>query len=488
MAQTLLWYDLETFGTHPQWDRIAQFAAIRTNNKFETLGTEENFYCRLSPDYLPRPEACLISKLTPQYVNEHGEPERFFASKIHALMSEPGSCVAGFNNIRFDDEFIRALFYRNFFDPYKREYENNNSRWDIIDLTRMARDLRPEGIEWPEDEEGRPIFKLEVLARANGILHKNVHNALSDVRATIGLAKLIFEKQEKLFRYYFKLRKKDVVRSLLNLQDPQPVVHTSSMFTSTFGCTTLVFPLSVHPTNPNIIITCDLRQDPSDWIDADTNEIRRRVFTRQQELEPEVRIALKGIHLNRSPAVAPLSTLSGDRAKVLGIDKKACLHHVEILKGRKNLIQKIRSVYMEEERRQPKDAELQIYTGDFFPDEDKEVFSRIRKSTPKELVSEQFQMYDPRGPELLWRYICRNHPDALSEGDRGKWKSFCATRLLTPEPKGAIDIVTFLRDVRNRLSRVDTPASDKKILKSLLDYGETLEREVLNYGEKYEGI
>jgi exodeoxyribonuclease I len=480
MAQTLLWYDLETFGTHPQWDRVAQFAAIRTDNTFEAMGTEENFYCRLAPDYVPHPEACLVSRLTPQLVNERGVSEREFAGRIHDLMSEPGTCTAGFNNLRFDDEFVRALFYRNFFDPYKREYENANSRWDIMDLARMARDLRPEGIEWPAGEDGRPIFKLEYLTAANGIDHENAHDALADVRATISFAKLIFEKQEKLFRYYFKLRKKDEVRSLLNLQDPKPVVHTSAMFTSVTGCTTLVYPVSTHPVNPNVIIAYDLRQDPSDWVDVDVEEIRRRIFTRREELEPETRIPLKGVHLNRSPAVAPLNTLPADRAEALGVDINACLHHAEILKDRNDLIQKIRAAYTETDWREPKDPELQIYTGDFFPDEDREVFSEIRESTPEALLQGRFQMHDPRGPELLWRYIGRNYPDYLSDEDRARWKSFCASRLLTPEPKGALDISTYMRDVTNRLSRVDTPAADKRILKELQDYGHYLEREVLS--------
>jgi exodeoxyribonuclease I len=480
MAASLLWYDLETFGLHPQWDRIGQFAAVRTNSQFEQIGEEENFYCRISPDYLPNPAACLVSRITPDFVNTSGVPEREFAARVHAIMSEPGSCVIGYNNLRFDDEFIRALFYRNFFDPYKREYTNKNSRWDIIDLARMARDLRPEGIVWPVNDEGRPVFKMDVLTAENGIEHTDAHNALSDVRATIALAKLLFEKQEKLFRFYFKLRKKEEVRRLLNLQDRKAVVHTSGMFTSVHGCTTLIMPLSVHPSRSNEIIAYDLRRDPSDWIDLSAEEIRQRVFVRQEDFGSESRIPLKGIHINRCPAVAPLSTLDSDRAKALNIDIDLCLQYAEILLGRNDLLQKIRNVYSEPAHPAVRDPELQIYSGDFFPDEDREVFDFIRNSPPEDLPKAQPRLYDPRGPELLWRYIARNYPDSLSETDRERWKSFCASRLLTPEPKGAIDFGTYIRDVRNRLSRVDTPAQDKKILKALLDYGNHLEKTVLS--------
>jgi exodeoxyribonuclease I len=300
------------------------------------------------------------------------------------------------------------------------------------------------------------------------------------VKATIAIAKLLFAKQEKLFRFYFKLRKKEEVRRLLNLQNREAVIHTSGMFTSSHGCTTLVIPLSVHPSQPNVIISYDLRQDPSDWIDQSAEEIRRRVFTKQEELEPESRVPLKGIHINRCPAIAPISTLGREQAEILHIDIDVCLKHAKVLRERIDLIQKIRTVYSETTHPALRDPELQIYSGDFFPDEDKEVFGFIQNSPPEELVKAQPQLYDSRGPELLWRYIARNYPEHLSETDRERWKSFCASRLLTPEPNGAVDFGTFCRDVRNRLSRIDTPAQDKKILKALLDYGDLLEKTVLS--------
>lgn len=479
MAQTILWYDLETFGTHPQWDRIGQFAALRTGDDFTQIGEAESFYCRLSPDYLPHPDACLVSGLTPIKVNAEGLPEREFASRINRLMMEQGTCVAGYNNLRFDDEFIRALFYRNFFDPYKREYTQGNSRWDLIDLLRMARDLRPEGITWPVDSEGKPSFKLTDLTSTNGISHENAHNALYDVKATLALAKLIHDKQPKLFRFYWSLRNKDVARRMLRLSNPKLLVHTSGMFTSEKGCTTLVLPLSVHPGLSNVVISYDLRRDPSDWIDEPAEEIRRRVFTKSEELAPDERIPLKGIHINRCPAIAPLETLNSERAEALGIDTDLCGKHAELLAGRNDLIQKLRIVYQDKERGKYEDPELQIYSGDFFPDEDKVEFEAIRTGTPEDLLSNPPRLHDSRGPELLWRYIARNYHEALPAAEQAKWKSFCAGRLLTPEPKGAVDFGTFCRDVKNRLSRVNTPAKDKRVLKELLDYAVLLEKTVL---------
>ena len=476
---TLLWYDLETFGTNPQWDRIAQFAAIRTDGEFREVEPPVAAYCRLTPDYVPQPDACLVTGITPSEVNESGVSERELAALIHHHTIQPGTCTVGFNNLRFDDEFVRALFYRNFYDPYRREYADGNSRWDIIDLVRICHDLRPEGMEWVRDAEGKPVFTLAALAAANHLVHDHAHDALSDVRATIALAKLIHEKQPKLYRYYLSLRKKDEVRRLLNLREMKPIVHSSAMFTSPRGCTSIVLPLSVSPENPNLVITCDLRQDPSEWIDLDAAEIRRRVFTPQGELGDEPRVWLKGIQINRSPAIAPVGTLEPERAAALAIDIDRCLANAEKIRARRDVVQTIRAVYSGTNRPVPTDVDLQIYTGDFFPDEDRVNFDLIRAAEPQTLLSQPPHLYDARGPEMVWRYVARNHPELLSSGDKERWKSFCASRLLTPEPSSAMDIGTFMRDVKNRISRTDTPARDKLILKDLLEYGRELEERVL---------
>ena len=480
MSASLLWYDIETFGRHPQWDRIAQFAAIRTNDSFEWIEEPIVLHCKVTPDYLPDPEACVITGITPDTVAEDGMTEREIAAEINKIMVVPGTCSVGYNNIRFDDEFVRALFYRNFYDPYRREYESANSRWDIIDLARMCRDLRPDGVNWIEDEDGKPSFKLSELTRANGIEHENAHDALADVKATIGLGALLRERQPRLFSYYFGLRKKEEVRKRLNLQRAQPLLHTSAKYSSNLGCTTLVLPLSVHPTQANVVIAYDLRRDPSDWMNEPVDEIRRRVFSKREELEEGERIPLKGIHLNRSPAIAPSSTIDDERANTLGINLDVCRNNAKILLEAPDILQNVRRAFAERPRRSYFDPELQIYSGDFFPDEDREVFGRIRSSTPDELRADPPILYDRRGGELLWRYVARNFTESLDEKEHERWRSFCATRILTPEPDYVIDFGRFQREVANRLQRVDTPAEDKLVLKRLADYGDHLERTILS--------
>lgn len=479
-SPSLLWYDLETFGADPKWDRVAQFAAVRTDADFRPVEDPVVAYCRVTPDYIPHPEACLVSGLTPRRVAETGIRETELAGIIHDSMSRPATCTVGYNNLRFDDEFVRHVFYRNFLDPYAREYEHHNSRWDIIDLMRMCHDLRPEGIEWVHNEAGRPSFKLELLTEANGIVHEHAHDALSDVHATIALAARAREHQPKLFEFYFRMRNKGAVRRFLNLQHPEPLLHTSFVHTSDLGCTTIVYPVSVHPNQTNAIIVYDLRHDPDDWLDADAAELRRRVFSSAAEMEPERRVRLLTVHVNRSPALAPLNVLPEERAVRLGLDMDRCRANAEKLASRPDLVTRVRDVYREREFPTYKDPELQLYSGGFFDDEDRERFDAVRAADPKTLILDPPTFNDPRAAQLLRRYLARNYYDLLPKAEKDRWKSFCASRLLAPEPESALDFGRFRRYVDSHLARVDTPAAHKRVLAELLEYARWLETHILS--------
>ncbi|HDQ15167.1 MAG TPA: exodeoxyribonuclease I, partial [Sediminispirochaeta sp.] len=297
MAPSLFWYDIETFGKDPQLDRIAQFAGIRTDDRFEPLEEPIVQYVSPAPDYVPNPQACFVTGITPQEALKKGQPEYELAERIFKEWTRPGTCVLGFNNIKFDDEFMRNLFYRNLFDPYVREYAGNNSRWDLINVMRAARDLRPEGINWPSRDDGKTGFRLEELCAANGIEHQNAHDALSDVRATISLAKLLHEKQPKLFKFLFAHRSKQKISSLIDLQHRKPLLYTSGIFSRPEGSTTVVVPVTVDPRNRNAVLAIDLRYDPRPVIDLSVERIRARLFVPKEERDEE-RIPLTAIPIN----------------------------------------------------------------------------------------------------------------------------------------------------------------------------------------------
>ncbi len=484
MAQTLYWYDLETFGRHPGWDRMAQFAGIRTDENFTPLEEPLLLYCRIPKDYLPDPRSCLITGITPQETLEKGLTEYEFIQKIHREFSRPGTCVTGYNSIKFDDEFIRYGFYRNFFDPYRREYANGNSRWDLLSLVRAAHDLRPEGLNWPRSAEGKPSFRLEELTAANGIGHADAHDDLADVRATIALARKLYQAQPKLFRYAYKNRRKEEIKGLIDLYEKKPFLHTSALFTGEKGCTTLSVPLAVDPVNRNCILSFDLRTSPEDLLNLPVEEVRRRIFTPQAQLAPrEHRVPLYGLHVNKSPFLAPVETMDDTAAERLGLDRALCLEHARMLKEAPGITQKVLKIFENPEPAGPKDPDLQIYSGGFFRDEDREGFEKIHHTPPEKLAWIRHNFEDSRIPEMLWRFRGRNFPETLSDQERKRWKSFCAGRLLFPPLEEALDMGKFEKIIDALGSSKDLPPRDKVLLKELDTYKSQLKKEILDYHE-----
>ncbi len=480
MADTLFWYDLETFGRDPRVDRIAQFAGVRTNDAFEPVGEPLVLYCRPTPDFVPDPMACLITGITPQDAAERGVSEYEFVTRIREEFMVPGTCVVGYNSLRFDDEFIRNALYRNFYDPYEREYASGNSRWDLVDVMRAAHDFRPEGIEWPLNEEGRPSFRLEELARANAVEQENAHDALSDVQATIGLARLLYQKQPRLFRYLFSLRRKERVYELIDLYHRRPFAYTSRLFTRAAGCTTAVAPLAPNPRNPNEVLVYDLRFDPKPLLAGSVEEIRSRVFSR----DPEERIRVTGLAVNRSPAVSPFSALESDGvAERLGLDLARCRKHAAELAADHELTQKIVRVYDTLPQSDHRDPELRLYSGGFFPDSDREQFARIHE-TPRERVPKlRLDCEDPRVPEMFRRFLWRNFLDLLPATEQKRWRAFCASRLLMSRGEKSVDFSFFSRKIDEHLQRSDLDGRAKVVLRTLADYRDYLKREVLEYRE-----
>jgi len=423
------WHDYETFGADPACDRPSQFAGLRTDAALNEIGEPLMIHCRPPADYLPHPEACLVTGITPQRARDQGLAEPGFIARIHAELSVPGTCGVGYNSIRFDDEFTRYTLWRNFFDPYEREWRNGNSRWDLIDVLRMARALRPDGLEWPDRDDGRPSFRLEDLTRANGIEHGAAHDALADVRATLALARKLRASQPKLFDYALQARDKGWVKQQLNIVERKPLLHVSSRFPAENGAMALVVPLAIHPLQANKIIACNLLLDPEPLLSLDAAQLRQYLYTPTAELPEGVgRIPLKEIHVNRSPMLAPATMLTPAIAARYGIDVARCHAHLERLQAAPGLREKLHALYAAEEQRPPADPDGALYAG-FLNDHDRRLVARVRSLGPEALAKQHFAFEDARLPELLFRYRARNFPATLDAAERARWGEHCAERL-----------------------------------------------------------
>lgn len=478
---TLYWHDYETFGADAQRDRPVQFAGIRTNEALEIIEQPLVVYCQPSEDSLPHPEACLVTGITPQIAQAKGLAEAEFIDRILQKLSVPGTCSAGYNTIRFDDEVTRNCLYRNFYDPYAREWQNGNSRWDIIDLVRATYSFRPEGIQWPVSEDGNPSFRLEELSKANELEHQSAHDALSDVYATIQMAALIKRHQPKLFDYLYQLRFKNKVAPLINYLDPKPVLHVSGMYPAARACMAMVAPVVKHPSNSNGVIVWDLSVNPQILLDLSEDEIHRRVFTPQLELSnpPEgeaavERLPLKTVHINKCPVIAPVNSISQDRAAKYGIDFQRCRQHFLCLTQAREIQNKIHRVFSKTEFEPHHDPDLMIYSGGFFGNEDKQAMEQVRNTRPEALHKLEGTFLDARLDEMLFRYRARNYKYTLDPEELEIWHQYCRNKLFDDHPASSISWDTF----QNRLAELQKNYVEEPqklaILQQLYEYSRQL--------------
>ena len=482
MSSTILWHDYETWGIRPSVDFPVQFAAIRTDLDLNIIETSKaiNWMCAIPHDYLPHPQACLVTGITPSFSMRKGMSEPNFAKKIHAEMSVPETCVAGYNSIRFDEEVSRHLFFRNFYPVYEREYANGNSRWDIIDLVRAAYALRPEGINWPMSDEGLPIFKLEQLSNENSIEHVSAHDALSDVYATIAMAKLIKEKQPKLYEYYWKLRSKHEVDKLLGKFQQTILVYISAYIGSKQGCCTLIMPICRHPHNNNSVICVDLNNPIDDLLSMTALELRESIFKRfdskQNDDDTKAnKLRLFTVAINKCPFVAPLNTLSENNAERLGIDLARCRQNYAQIASIQTLTELCQSVYKQEDSKPiPNNIDECLYATDFPSDADKMLTTKVRASEPEQLIAFQGGFENEHYNSLLFRYRGRNFPFSLEEHEIRKWQQYLQMRFYENNKRECLSLQEYFVEIETLMSQFINVPDKLRILQALKQHGNAI--------------
>ena len=411
--KTFFFYDLETSGLRPREDRIMQFAGQRTTMELEPMGEPVNILVKITDDALPSPGAIAVTGITPQMTLRDGVSEAEFCKMALEEIFVPETCAVGYNTVRFDDEFMRAILWRNFYDPYEWEWKDGRSRWDILDVVRLTRALRPDGINWPFTAEGKPTNRLELLTKLNGLSHEHAHDALSDVYATIAVAKMIREKQPKLFDYLYRMREKNAVKKLVNLEDKKPFVYASGRYANEFNKTTVAFPLT-SGRNGNVLVF-DLRYNLEEVLKQGS-----------QSFYP----IIKELCYNKCPAVAPVAVLDHDDgwAKI-GLKREDVEKNLAELLRHPEFAEQIREEY----ENRPEfplavEPEAALYDG-FLNDADRVKVSAVRNAEPSKLADFHPDFIDERLPELLLHYKGRNFPECLSEQELELYEKYRQTRL-----------------------------------------------------------
>ncbi len=435
MSNSFFFYDLETSGLDARNDRIMQFAGIRTTTELEQVGEPYNVLVKLNDDTLPSPEAVMVTGITPQSTQADGMTEAEFAVFLRDEVFTPGTVVIGFNNIRFDDEFIRHHMWRNFHDPYEWSWKDDRSRWDLLDVVRMTRALRPEGINWPV-VDGKATNRLELLTKENGIDHFKAHDALSDVEALIAVTRLIKEKQPQLYDYLFAMRDKNKIKSLVNLEDKKPFVYVSGRYDGAYNKATVAFPLTSGK-NGNVVVY-DLRHDPTNFIDLSVDDLRRKLYATREQRQEEgfVPLPLKELQYNHAPAVAPLGVLEqAEGWDKLQLDPETIQKHKTLLASAPHFAENVRTLFeTRPEFKKHPDAEAQLYDG-FLNDRDRLRVETVRNADERELADFHPEFADERLGSLLLRYKARNYPKSLSEGESAEWEKWRSARLMATLPR-----------------------------------------------------
>lgn len=475
MAASFYFYDLETTDINPRAGRIMQFAGQRTSLTLEPLGLPDDITIKLTDEILPEPDAIMVTGITPQSTIAEGITEAEFLRYFQENICQPETIFVGFNNVRFDDEFMRFTMYRNFYDAYEWSWQDKRGRWDLLDTLRMTRALRPDGINWPFAPDGRPSNSLALLTSINKLDHKNAHDAVSDVLATIAVARLLLNKQPKLFDYLLSMRNKNKVKELV--ESGEPFVYTSGKYPSAYEKTTVVASLGGHPGKQGDLVF-DLRRNPQE-IDKLTAEQMVTEWTGRYEDETK-RFPIKTLQFNRCPAVAPLSVLQSDPASIerIKISLDEVKKNFSALKKLPDLRGKIlKALEIMDKHRQAAfitdelDVDSQLYDG-FFSESDKTAMAVVRAAGKDEIGALDLNFTDQRLGKLFPLYKARNFRAVLSEEDRSAWERFRYHKLMDGGVKSAV--TRYFTRIGEIAKRPNLTSDQTFLLEELQLYGESI--------------
>lgn len=479
MRTSFYFYDLETSGLNPRGDRIMQFAGQRTDEQFQPVGEPTNLLIELAEDTLPSPSAIMVTGITPQLTRTDGVSEREFCRFLTEEVARPGTTIVGYNSVRFDDEFVRHTLWRNFYDPYEWQWKEDRSRWDLLDVVRLTRALRPDGIEWPVTDDGRPTNRLELLTKLNHIEHEHAHDALADVMALIAVTKLIQAKQPQLFDYLYQLRDKRAVGNLVNLEQPQPFVYASGRYPAAHNHTTVAYPIAPGPNGS--VLVYDLRYNLDELLEqerqgraqlaatqaqtaakptaddakADVKQTRsgskQRSFHDLKPWERHYFPIVKKLQLNRCPAVAPLGVLSKhDGWARIALTPEQIQENLASLRRHPEFVEQMAKLNRPDFPKAP-DVESALYDG-FVDGQDRILCATVRNNFADDLSDYHPPFQDERLPELLLHYKAKNFPSSLAADEVERWEAYRTQRLEQQTP----GFIKDLERIQNCLNRGET--------------------------------
>lgn len=393
-------------------------------------------------DYLPNPKSLLITNISIQYLQKNGINEYFFSKKIFKIFMGKNTCIVGFNNISFDNILTRHLFYRNLFDPYEWSWKNGNSSWDILDVLRAFYIFFPNKILWPKNNKGFISFKLSDITKINKIKHNNIHDAYSDVLATILVSRLLKKVSENFFFFlYFSTRKNNLLQ-FLKKNEKKPFFYISSFFGSSFFNIGCVMFLMFHPNIKNSFFLIDLKKN--------LNVLLNLYYSQNLRINSIQELFQYGIilvSLNKSPIFLSYSFLSSKKCYNLKIDYLKCQRNFFLLLNNFSFLTWIRSLFSQKSffniKNITNNVDLMLYKN-FFNFSDKNILLDFHGKKPLQWKDFYFKFKDFRIKNLIFNLLGRNFFCFLNANEKKIWKTHCLRKISNKRLKKYIRKIKIL--------------------------------------------
>jgi len=215
-----VFYDTETTGTDKFFDQILQFAAIKTDEHLNELDRFE-IRCRLLPHMIMSPGAMMVTGVTIEQATNPNLPSHYGMVRAirEKLIEWSPAIFVGYNSLAFDEELMRQAQFQTLHNPYLTQ-RDGNTRADAMILTKAVAQFEPDCLTIPVKDNGRPVFKLDRVAPANGFDHSKAHDAMADVEAVIHLCRLAANGASTEWSNFIRFSHKAAVEAFLLDGDP----------------------------------------------------------------------------------------------------------------------------------------------------------------------------------------------------------------------------------------------------------------------------
>lgn len=438
-----VFYDTETTGTSKHYDQILQFAAIYTDDDLNEIDRFE-LRCRLLPHVIPTAGAILVTGVSLDRLLDPALPSHHeFICRCHEKLTQwsPATFI-GYNSVRFDEQLLRQAFYQNL-KPIYLTNTGGNARQDVLPLVRAANSLSPGSLSIPRNDEGKPAFKLDKLAPANGFTDHDAHDALGDVLATIHLAKLIKERAPDVWARSLNFCSPSGVESFLNEQDCFYLVDTfRNDATGHF-----VVPVGSPKHKDRQVVCLNLDVDLAEVEQLDDVELRK--WLRRSPLP------IRRFRTNAAPHMLHIDEVPDH---VLGemTTRMARLRARRYLENTK-LQRRIAKLLADDDTgyEAGNTVEEQIYDG-FYSNLDNRLLNEFHAVPWSERWGIAKQFEDKRLRQLARRLIYFEQPDALPAAQRLSMERKMAARMLGHKKNADWTCIpTAMKELRERWKKAD---------------------------------